>query len=343
MSRTLRRLAWAAAALAGLTLVALAAGYAATDAPAVLRTVAADPSLPSASVRGVRLHVRTFGDPKNPTVVVLHGGPGNDSRYLLPLSALADRYFVVFYDQRGGGLSERVDDGKLTLDGFYDELDGIVDLYSGGRPVRLVGHSWGAMLASGYLARHPAKVRQAVLAEPGMLTPETAALLMRATNGMRPPMSAGAAWAAAKAWLESLHVRGPDPDARRDYFMGALMKSDIEGHPIAGYFCGRSLRTARLDEWRFGARVAPALLGRARRGDGSWNVDFVNGVDRFRGDVLFLAGTCNELTGEVQQRRHMRSFPKADLVVIPGAGHTMFGEKPEESVAAVRTFFERAR
>jgi proline iminopeptidase len=110
---TLRILAGTAA----LAAVALGAGFLATsgDRP-VLRTVADDSSLPSAVIDGVKLHVRTFGDPSRPAVVVVHGGPGNDSRYLLPLSALADRYHVVFYDQRGSGLSERVGEDRLTLE-----------------------------------------------------------------------------------------------------------------------------------------------------------------------------------------------------------------------------------
>jgi pimeloyl-ACP methyl ester carboxylesterase len=43
---------------------------------------------------------------------------GADYRYLLPLKALADDYRVVFYDQRGTGLSPRVPADSITLDSF---------------------------------------------------------------------------------------------------------------------------------------------------------------------------------------------------------------------------------
>jgi pimeloyl-ACP methyl ester carboxylesterase len=36
----------------------------------------------------------------------------------------------------------------------------------------------------------------------------------------------------------------------------------------------------------------------------------------------------------------MRHFPNAELEVIEGAGHTMFGEKPAESLAAVRRYLD---
>jgi len=311
----------------------VAAGCTAVKVPP---TVADDPSLPQLAVDGARLHLRTFGEPGRPVVVVVHGGPGMDFRALLPLQALADQYQVVFYDQRGSGLSERVSDERLTLEAFYGDLDAVVERFGAGRRVHLVGHSWGAMLASGYTGRHPEKVDRLVLAEPGMLTRETARDLMAATNEMRPRMSPTVLWLGASTWLRSLLVSGPDGDARGDWFTGTLATTPFDGHPVAGYYCGRDLASARAETWRFGARAAPALFREARAADGSWNVDFVKGLDRFEGEVLFLAGSCDQLIGEAMQRRHMVHFRRARLEVIAGAGHTMFGERPEESVAAVR-------
>lgn len=327
-------------ALAALLAVAFVAGWIATrgtyDVP---RTVTDDPALPAATLNGVRLHVLTFGAPSNPPVIVVHGGPGADSRHLLPLAALADRYYVVFYDQRGSGLSERVSDERLTLDAFYGDLDAVVDRYGGGRPVRIIGHSWGAMLASGYLGLHPEKVAQAVLAEPGMLTSETAKTLMAETNDMTPRASAEVALLGAKTFLQSLHVRGPDADARADFLVGNLMFAAFRGHPTERYYCGGDIRTAVLPIWRAGARAPRTLFAAARDRDGSWRIDFTRGVERFPKKILFLVGGCDTVIGEAMQRRHMTPFPRTELVVIPGAGHTMFGEKPAESLAAVRGYF----
>jgi pimeloyl-ACP methyl ester carboxylesterase len=143
-------------------------------------------------------------------------------------------------------------------------------------------------------------------------------------------------WLGARTFLESLHVTGPDADARRDYLVGTLGSARFEGHPIAGYFCNRDLGTARIEGWRFGSRVAPAIFAAAGIGGPSPRIDFVSGVERFPGKVLLLASSCNTIIGPEQQRRNLRHFRDAELVVIEGAGHTMFGEKPEESVAAVR-------
>lgn len=66
----------------------------------VPKTISDDSGIPHVTINGVVFHAQTFGDPKNPVVLVVHGGPGWDYRSLLPLKALADEFYVVFYDQR---------------------------------------------------------------------------------------------------------------------------------------------------------------------------------------------------------------------------------------------------
>ena len=83
--------------------------------------------------------------------------------------ALTDDHFVVFWDQRGSGLSRRHDCGVFNLAAMDADLDALVDHVSPGRPVVLIGHSWGGMYATLYINRHPEKVAGAVLMEPGPL------------------------------------------------------------------------------------------------------------------------------------------------------------------------------
>src|ERR1700759_1592746 len=70
----------------------------------VPKTVSEDTSIPAIDMNDTRLHAETVGNPADPMVVILHGGPGADYRSMLNVKALAsDGYFVVFYDQRGSG------------------------------------------------------------------------------------------------------------------------------------------------------------------------------------------------------------------------------------------------
>jgi proline iminopeptidase len=51
----------------------------------VAETVAQDPSIPHVTIDGVTYHAQTFGDPSNPVVITIHGGPGSDYRSILSL------------------------------------------------------------------------------------------------------------------------------------------------------------------------------------------------------------------------------------------------------------------
>jgi proline iminopeptidase len=89
----------------------------------VADTVAQDPDLPRLSIAGVTYHGQTFGNPDDPVVITVHGGPGGDYLSILSLQALSDRYFVVFYDQRGSGLSPRIDPEEITFASTLADLD----------------------------------------------------------------------------------------------------------------------------------------------------------------------------------------------------------------------------
>jgi proline iminopeptidase len=94
-----------------------------------------------------------------PPVVCLHGGPGLWD-YLGPLAALLDDMFtVVRFDQRGCGRS--TGGRPFTIEQAVDDLDQI-RARLGFERWAVAGHSWGAELAIRYAARHPGRVTAVV-------------------------------------------------------------------------------------------------------------------------------------------------------------------------------------
>ncbi len=300
----------------------------------VPETVAKDSSLPSITIDGYTYHGETFGDPEDPVVITLHGGPGSDYRSILDLQQLSDEYFVVFFDQRGAGLSPRVSPEEITLASALADLDAIVEHYGQGRKVNLVGHSWGAMLASAYLGQYPEKVDHAVLAEPGFFTTEFAIGFMEKT---RLKFSPGVIYHFLRTKFESLHVRSVDDQAMDDYFGYHINMYQGDDHPQAGYYCPGT-KPDPEGGWRFGATAASNIQSEAIDAEGNINLNLVEGVENFTNRVLFMTGECQTIIGEAWQREQMEFFPSADLVVIPGAGHEMFKENPSTSIAAVRSY-----
>ena len=302
----------------------------------VAKTVEQDPSIPHIVLDDVTFHAETFGSDTNKVVIVLHGGPGNDYRYLLDLKGLSDEYFVVFYDQRGTGLSPRVPAEQLTVQNMVEDLHNIVEHYGGGEQVNIIGHSWGGMLASAYVSKYPETVDKLVLAEPGPLTPEGA---RQFGEDSQPAMSWGLLVHVGRCYFQSLHVDEIDNQAAGDYFYQAFATNrDVKNHPLAGYFCDQDISKADFNYWRFNGLTSYEIMMKNMQGDFS-AMNFGEGVEKFDKKVLFLAGACNILIGLEFQTDQVKLFNDAEMVIIENTGHFMFGEQPDASLAAVRDYF----
>ncbi|MBJ6639419.1 SDR family oxidoreductase [Streptomyces sp. DHE7-1] len=96
---------------------------------------------------GVELCVAELGDPRAPTVVLVHGYPDSKEVWSEVAARLADRFHVVLYDVRGHGRSTapRPLRGGFTLPKLTDDFLAVVDAVSPDRPVHLVGHDWGSV------------------------------------------------------------------------------------------------------------------------------------------------------------------------------------------------------
>jgi proline iminopeptidase len=299
-------------------------------------TVATDPTIPHIEIDGIVFHAETFGDPQNPVVVVVHGGPGGNYGYLLNLHQLENDYFVVFYDQRGAGLSPRVDASELSLESSIADLHRIVTHYGQGERVHLVGHSWGAMLTAGYIGEHPEWVGKVVLAEPANLADGTLEEFRERENASR---RFEFYRVLVPTIFETFHMEPQDADAIIDY-IGLRMAMAFVGSSESGYLCAEE----PVDAAEPGVPVPPSRFGAtAFNAIFSASADFsqidVN-AHNYTEEVLFVAAECSTFTGEELQRAQMTMFPQARLVVIPNAGHEMIGDNPAASLIVIREYLE---
>jgi pimeloyl-ACP methyl ester carboxylesterase len=128
------------------------------------------------SVDGTRLFVDLDGPAlvpdgpamrSRPTMILLHPGPGFDHTvwkvYLGP--ELAKVAQVVYLDLRGHGRSDPIARDDMRLDVWAEDLVALCESLEIEHPV-VLGHGWGALVATRYAARHPEHPRALVLSAP---------------------------------------------------------------------------------------------------------------------------------------------------------------------------------
>ncbi len=124
------------------------------------------PAKPSRSsfvrIRDVDYHLREWGDPHAPTIVMLHGWMDVSASFQFLVDALAGSWRVVAPDWRGYGLTSWSTAGCYWMPDYLGDLDRILDRVSPERPVRLVAHSLGGNVASMYAGVRPERIDRLV-------------------------------------------------------------------------------------------------------------------------------------------------------------------------------------
>jgi pimeloyl-ACP methyl ester carboxylesterase len=116
------------------------------------------------SIRGLRHHVREWGEPGSPKMFLLHGWMDVSASFQFLVDGFARDWHLIAPDWRGFGLSEWQHDGYWFPD-YYADLDALLDLYEPDVPARLVGHSMGGVVASMYAGIRPQRVARLIAME----------------------------------------------------------------------------------------------------------------------------------------------------------------------------------
>ncbi len=113
-------------------------------------------------IRGLDYHVREWGDPDAPLLVMLHGWMDVSASFQFLVDALERPWHVVAPDWRGFGRTARPAADTYWLPDYLGDLDALLAHYAPDRPVDLVAHSLGGNVALLYAGTRPERVARLV-------------------------------------------------------------------------------------------------------------------------------------------------------------------------------------
>lgn len=285
-------------------------------------------------VPGGRVYVRINGrlDGPRPPLVLVHGGPGGTHGGLLPALALADERAIILYDQLGSGRSDPGSSADWTVARFTDELDA-VRRGLGIKRWHVEGHSWGGTVALEYGARRPPELAGLVLASPLISTRSWIA----DTNALRTRLPAD-----VQAVLDSCDPPRPitpacDPATEafskaftsREPRMGALVAYAKAQEAAGGKGFNKGLYEAMWGPTEFVA------TGTLKEYDGEPLLARLDGPR-----TLFVVGQYDEARPATANLFADR-VAGAEFAVVPGAAHSLFNDRPEETIGILRPWLAR--
>lgn len=283
------------------------------------------------AVPGGRAYVRVNGrlDGPRPPAVFVHGGPGVNHASFLEALTLADERAVVLYDQLDCGLSDRPGDpANWTVPRFVAELEAVRAALAVPR-WHVLGHSWGGTVALEYAAAHGGRLASVALVGPLISTRSWIADAAALHRTMPDQVQAG---------LESCDTAAtaaPCLEATGAYYGRYLSREPASEATIAYHVANPGLAfnpTIYFAMWGPSEFIATGTL---RDYDGE---PLLAKLPANR--TLFLGGEFDEARPATLAAFAARA-PGADVVTVPGAGHALFGDRPDETCAALRTWFAR--
>ncbi len=118
-------------------------------------------------VEGVKLAPDGTTMREQPTLILLHGGPGFDHSSFKPaFSQFTDIAQVIYLDHRGNGRSDREPRNTWNLAQWGDDVYAFCQALEIERPI-VMGQSFGGFVAMSYATRHPEHPGKLILSSTG--------------------------------------------------------------------------------------------------------------------------------------------------------------------------------
>jgi esterase len=262
----------------------------------------------------MKLFFRKYGS--GPPLVILHGLYGSSDNWGTIAKKLADSFTVYLPDQRNHGQSPHSE--THDYDSMRDDLFELVnDLAL--KKFFLAGHSMGGKTAISFALKWPERLN-------GLLIADISPFTYESDNHSEYSQHTSILNAMLLSDLRGISVR---TEAE------SLLKEKIPSENIRGLIL-KNLR--RMPDntftWKLNVVSLVKNLGKIMEGI-KRQTDFNQQITGF--PVIFLKGGNSDYIPPKDFRDILHVFPAADIIEVPGSGHWIQVDKPEEVVKYLKS------
>jgi pimeloyl-ACP methyl ester carboxylesterase len=281
----------------------------------------------SVTINGVSLEYVERGSGE--TIVFVHGSVSDYRTWKIQQDELSKNYRTIAYSRRYHSPNRKIAEGAdYSMTEQVDDLQALIRSLDG-KPVHLVGNSYGAFLCLLLAIREPELIQTLVLAEPPIITifidipPKPQQILKLLVTRPR------AAFAVIK-----FAATGLNPAT------AAIERDDMEtglrlfGTAVLGRETFNQLSAARMEQVRENLIKAEFL------GSGFSPLD-AGEVSRVQIPTLLLVGARSQPLFRHLINRLYELLPHAEQVEIPAASHMSHEDNPSAYNVAVLAFIQR--
>lgn len=251
------------------------------------------------------LHFRELASEKaGCPIILLHGLYGSAANLQTIGKALTDRFRVILPDLRNHGRSAHDDD--VSYPSMADDVLSLMDKL-GCEQVDLLGHSMGGKVAMWLSLNHPERVNHLIVADIAPVTyPNRFSVINKAMQGLE---------------LHKITGRQDADEKLSELLSNASLRSYLLQNLVLNE-----------DQWQWRINLSALVKGmRVIK-------EFPATSAEFAKPALFMRGELSSYINAENEADLLNYFPLAEIVTVPGAGHWLYAEQPEQFIAAVKQF-----
>ena len=223
------------------------------------------------------------------------------------IEALAERFTVILFDNRGTGTSDKPTFG-YEISNMARDVGGLLDHLKIAR-ANILGYSMGGAIAQEFVRQFPDRVLGLVLCATmcggprAVYAPPPVVRVMRELDGLKPEEIARRIWEVtySPGYLENHRKLAEDQMRREIAAPTPLHAADLQFQAFAEFDCSKALPNIK----------APTLV---------------------------LTGDLDRLVSPQNSKFIASHIPGATLIILPGCGHRMMWEATDECIGLVTDF-----